>query len=123
MLNWEELELEEEEEVDEAWETLVERYGYNVRTKSELEDIRESNSTIEAVGVCWLFAEWAEGQGYEGAREIYDDLSCDRGGRWDLMDNIDIGDGLEIGAAVLNGNVVNAEIWSDDRVVGYVSIN
>lgn len=125
MLNWRELEAieTENEEEDEAWNTLVERYGYNVRAKGDLDSIRPARNTAEATGVCWLFAEWVEEEGYGDARETYDDLSCDRGGRWDLMDNIDIDDGLEIGAAVLNGDVVYAEIWSDDSVVGYVSIN
>ena len=122
MLKWEELDEMETEEVDEAWETLVDRYN-NVRTKGELHDIRPATNTPEACGVCWMLAQWLEDEGYAEAREVYDDLSGDRGGRWDLMDNVDIDDDLEVGAAVLNGNVVYAEIWSDDSVVGYVGIN
>lgn len=108
---------------NEAWEILVDRYGYRVRTKAELDSVRSARTTVEATGVCWLFAEWVEEEGYGDPIEVYEELSCDRGGRWDLMDNIDIDDGLEIGAAVLNGDVVYAEIWSDDGVVGYVSLN
>lgn len=128
MLNWRELEAmeTEDEEEDEAWNTLVERYGYKVRAKGDLDSIHPARNTAEATGICWLLAEWLEEEGEAfaaDAREVYDNLSGDRGGRWDLMDNVDIGDGLEVGAAVLNGDVVYAEVWSDDRIVGYVSIN
>lgn len=121
MLKWEEFDEEMEVE-DAAWDVLVERYDCRVRAKNDLDNIRSARGKIEATGVCWLLAEWLEDEGYANARDVYDDLSCDRGGRWDLGDDIDIGDGLEVGAVVLNGVEAYAEVWSDDNIVGYVVI-
>ena len=105
----------------EKFEKLQER-GYNVFEKFELDEIRHSRNSAEAVGVCWMFSMWVEDETGEDAREVYDNLSGDRGGRWDLIDNIEFVEDCELGGVVLNGNVVLAEIWYDDEVVGYVRV-
>ena len=91
---------------------------------------RKPYSGIESDGACYRFAAWCVSQGYEdNIWEAYSNLSGERsnrdgGSRWDLMDHYPLGDnGESIGAIIICGGCVYAEVWYDDKATAYIEIN
>lgn len=108
-----------------AW-ALKER-EYDLFEEYELDARRKSKNGLERYGVRATAIDWIIEQGFEDDRESADNnLSGERDmGRWDLMDNyiLDRTRQIEVGAFVLNGDCVYAEIYYDGRVSAYIRIN
>lgn len=100
---------------------------FDLFEENELDARRKANNGLERYGVRATAIDWIIEQGLEDDRESADNnLSGERDtGRWDLMDDyiLDKTRQIEVGAFVLNGDCVYAEIYYDGRVSAYIRIS
>ena len=116
------------EKCKEILTTQTDLSEWNFFTVEEVKpEIRTSLNSIECYGVIAIAKDFIMDYtecfvDYEG---VYDNTSGDRGGRFDCHDNYEfIGTGYEIGAFVVWGTVVCAEIYDEDgNNVAYIRIN
>lgn len=89
-------------------------------------EIRTTINSIECYGVIAIAKDFINDFTWlsESYEDVFNNTSGDRGGRFDCYDNYEIKDtGYEIGAFVVWGTVVCAEIYDKDSNVAYIRIN
>lgn len=100
---------------------------WNFFTVEEVKsEIRTSLNSIECYGVIAIARDFINDFTWysESYEDVFNNTSGDRDGRFDCHDNYEIKDtGYEIGAFVVWGTVVCAEIYDKDRNVAYIRIN
>lgn len=98
----------------------------DIMSPSELDARREAHNGIERAGVYFIASKWIVGLGFEeDIMEVYNNINGERNlGRYDLNDNyiLDEKRNIYIGAFILNGDVVYAEIWYDDHASAYIRL-
>ena len=100
---------------------------WNFFTVEEVKpEIRTGLNSIECYGVIAIAKDFINDFTWysESYEDVFSNTSGDREGRFDCYDNYEIKDtGYEIGAFVVWGTVVCAEIYDKDRNVAYIRIN
>lgn len=98
----------------------------DITAPSELDARREAYNGIERAGVYFIASRWIVGLGFEeDIIEVYDNTHGERDlGRYDLDENyiLDKKRNIYIGAFVLNGDCVYAELWYDDHASAYIRL-
>jgi hypothetical protein len=101
---------------------------WNFFTVEEVKpEIRPCTTSIEGYGVIAIAKDFINDYTWysEDYESVYDNTSGEREGRFDCHDNYEIKDtGYEIGAFVVWGSVICAEIYDEDgNNVAYIRIN